>query len=377
VKLFATAQPTAAVAFPTSTSLTNVALNRPAEASTVQVWPDVTGTPTSANDGQMTLNGKASLWHSQSNTGQPEWWQTDLGTAQRIQGIEILFRQDQDQLTCRRNFVVLGANTPDFDNPVVLGMQEETAVPLGQPWRTGVADTGTYRYIRVQKTNWEDRDASGQYFFNLVEVRVLADLTVLRPLALTELTPKRIYIGQTLTFLLKRTDEQGRPLTLAASSLPEGATFDRNTGRFTFTPYSGLAGKLFTVIFAASGSSGIRTAKQEIVVLLDGAPSLVLTSPVASTALVAGQYATISWATDPSARVSKYQVRLSVDGGASYNMLLAEVPGNVGSYRWMISPGFPTNMLVRFMVTAVDVNNRVGLDYCKQDMRVSRATGTP
>jgi hypothetical protein len=196
-------------------------------------------------------------------------------------------------------------------------------------------------------------------------------------LALNELTPKRIYIGQTLSFVVKRTDDQGRPVTLSAANLPEGATFDRATGRFTFTPYSGLAGKLIAVTFAAVGSSTTRTAKQEIVVLLDGAPSLVLTAPVASTTLIAGQYATITWATDPSARVSKYQVKLSVDGGANYNMLLAEVPGNVGSYRWLIPSNFPTNVLVRFMVNAVDVTNRVGLDYCKQDMRVSGGASTP
>jgi hypothetical protein len=375
IKLFATPLPPLAAAFPTSAALTNVALNKAAQASTVQVWPDVTGDPASANDGQLTVNGKASLWHSQSNTGQPEWWQTDLGAAQRLAGIEILFRQDQDQVNCRRNFVVLGANTPDFENPVVLGMQDGTAVPLGQPWRTGVTDTGSYRYVRVQKTNWDDRDAGGNYYFNLLEVRLLADLTILRPLTLSELTPKRIYVGQTLTFQLKRTDEQNRPLTLTAANLPEGAIFDRGTGRFTFTPHSGLAGKLFSVTFAATGTS-MRTAKQEIVVLLDGAPNLVMTAPVASSALVTGQYATISWATDPGARVSKYQVKLSVDGGTSYNMVLAEVPGNVGQYRWLIPSNFPTNLLVRFMVTAVDATNRVGLDYCKQDMRV-KSSATP
>jgi hypothetical protein len=270
---------------------------------------------------------------------------------------------------------VLGANTADFENPIVLGMQEGTAVPLGQPWRTGVADTGTYRYVRVQKTNWGDRDASGQYYFNLTEVRLFADATVLRPLALNELTPKRVYVGQTLSFQLKRTDEQGRPVTLAAANLPEGASFDRATGRFSFAPHSGLAGKLFTATFAAVGTT-TRMAKQEIAVLLDGAPGLVLTAPALSTPLVAGQYATITWATDPSARVSKYQVKLSVDGGLSYNLTLAEVPGNVGQYRWLIPANFPTNLLVRFMITAVDANNRVGLDYCKQDLRV-RAASTP
>jgi hypothetical protein len=97
----------------------------------------------------------------------------------------------------------------------------------------------------------------------------------------------------------------------------------------------------------------------------------VLTAPAATTQLIAGQYVTISWATDPGARVNKFQVRMSVDGGVLYNMLLAEVPGNVGQYRWLIPSNFPSSANVRFMVMATDTANRVGLDYSKQNYRVS------
>src|SRR5581483_340323 len=232
IKLFALPTPPTSVVFPDTTTLTNVALNKAATASSVQNWPDVTGDPGTANDGQITINGKASLWHSRSNTGQPEWWQVDLAQTYSFKGIEILFRTDQDQVNCRRNFVVLGANTPDFEYPVVLGMREGDAVPLGQPWRVGVADTGAYRYVRVQKTNWNDRDASGNYYFNLTEVRLFADTAVLRPLALSELTAKRIYVGQTLSFALKTTDEQNRAVNLTAAGLPENAAFTASTGRF-------------------------------------------------------------------------------------------------------------------------------------------------
>ncbi|MBI1763726.1 MAG: discoidin domain-containing protein [Acidobacteria bacterium] len=370
VKVFAVPVPPLATAFPNTATLTNVALNKPATASSVQTWSDVTGDPASGNDGRTMANNLVSLWHSKSNTNQPEWWQTDLGTAYRVLGIEILYRPDSDQPNCRRNFIVLGSNTPEFDNPVVLGMREGDAVPLNQPWRAGVADTGAYRYVRVQKTDWNDRDSSGDYYFNLTELRLFADTNALRPLALSELTPKRLLIGQSLSFLLKKTDDQNRPVTLAATGLPEGSSFDAARGLFTFTPNTTQAGKLFAPLFAASGAQ-IRTAKQEIVVTLDGAPNVVLTAPTAGTQLLAGQYATISWATDPGARVNKFQVRMSVDGGVLYNMLLAEVPGNVGQYRWLIPANFPSSAFVRFMVTATDATNRVGLDYSKQDFRVS------
>lgn len=370
VKVFAVPIPPLATAFPNTATLTNVALNKPATASSVQTWSDVTGDPASGNDGRTMANNLVSLWHSKSNTNQPEWWQTDLGTAYRIAGIEILFRPDSDQANCRRNFIVLGSSTPTFENPVVLGMREGDTVPLNQPWRVGVADTGTYRYVRVQKTDWNDRDPSGDYYFNLTELRLFADTNVLRPLALSELTPKRLLIGQSLSFLLKKTDDQNRPVTLAATGLPEGSSFDAARGLFTFTPNTTQAGKLFAPTFVASGTQ-IRTAKQEIVVTLDGAPNVVLTAPAATTQLLAGQYVTISWATDPGARVNKFQVRMSVDGGVLYNMLLAEIPGNVGQYRWLIPSNFPSSANVRFMVMATDTANRVGLDYSKQNFRVS------
>ena len=369
-KAFAVPVPPLAAAFPNTATLTNVALNKPASASSVRVWPDVTGDPASGNDGLVNLNGKVSLWHSQSNTNQPEWWQVDLGMAYRLAGIELVFRPDLDQVNCRRNFMVLGSSTPEFDNPTVLAMREGDAVPFGQTWRWGVADTGSYRYVRVQKTDWNDRDSAGEYYFNVTELRLFADTNALRPLALSELTPKRLLVGQALSFLLKKTDDQGRPVTLAVTGMPEGATFDAARGLFSYTPTATQAGKLFAPMFAASGAQ-LRTAKQEIVVTLDGAPNIVLTAPAAGTQLIAGQYATIAWATDPGARVAKFQVKLSVDGGATYSMLLAEMPGTVGQYRWLIPSNFPSSAFVRFMVTATDTSNRVGLDYSKQDFRVS------
>ena len=202
-------------------------------------------------------------------------------------------------------------------------------------------------------------------------MRLFADTATLRPLALSELTPKRLYVGQTLSFMLKKTDEQNHAVRLSATGLPENATFDVNTGRFNYAPHSGQAGKVFTVNFSAVGAQ-TRTAKQEVVVLFDGAPNVVLTAPTAATPLVAGQYVTVSWATDPGARLNRFQVKLSTDGGATYNMQLTEAPGNVGQYRWMIPANFPVTLPVRFMVTAIDATNRVGLDYSKQDLRVGK-----
>jgi hypothetical protein len=157
----------------------------------------------------------------------------------------------------------------------------------------------------------------------------------LRPLALSELTPKRLYVGQTLSFMLKKTDEQNRAVRLSATGLPENATFDVNTGRFNYAPHSGKRAKSSPSTSAqwvrrrareAGGRSLIRWRT----------PTSYLTAPTAATPLVAGQYVTVSWATDPGVRLNRFQVKLSTDGGATYNMQLTEAPGNVGQYRWMI-----------------------------------------
>jgi hypothetical protein len=76
--------------------------------------------------------------------------------------IEIAFRPDEDQVICRRNFAVLGSNDPNFGTAAVLAGRGETPVTFGQKWSVGVGDTSRYRYIRVQKTRADDRDASGQ-----------------------------------------------------------------------------------------------------------------------------------------------------------------------------------------------------------------------
>ncbi|MEK7832494.1 MAG: discoidin domain-containing protein, partial [Acidobacteriota bacterium] len=123
-------------------TLTNVALNARATASSTHVWPGTVSLPSAANDGQMAASGKLSIWHSESNTGKQEWWQVDLGRAYRIQLIEILFRADQDQPLTRRNFEVRASNDSAFGNFVVLAAQGELAVPPGQNWRAEPTEPG-------------------------------------------------------------------------------------------------------------------------------------------------------------------------------------------------------------------------------------------
>ncbi|MDQ3013722.1 MAG: discoidin domain-containing protein, partial [Acidobacteriota bacterium] len=172
--------PAPSVAVDAST-LVNVALKRPATASTTRVWPGTISTPDAANDGEISVSGKNSIWHSDSNTNKLEWWQVDLGRGYRINVIEILYRTDQDQPLTRRNFEVRGSNDPNFGSSTLLAAQGDAPTAFAQPWRAQANDSGSYRYVRVQKTKI-DRDPSGQSFFNLGEVRLWGNpfKTVLR-----------------------------------------------------------------------------------------------------------------------------------------------------------------------------------------------------
>lgn len=363
------------------TTLANVALNRSATASSTRVWPDTVSVPAAANDGQMQVSGKLSVWHSESNTGKAEWWQVDLGQAYKIEAIEILFRADQDQPLTRRNFEVRASINADFGNYAVLAAQGETAVPAGQSWRAEPTDPGSYRFVRVQKTRI-DRDPFGNSFFNLGEVRLMAlpfTPTPTPPLAyppttLAQLKAARLLIGQSLSFALATKNQNGQPLEITAYNLPENSSFDSATGRFWFTPTSAQAGNVYQISFRSVAAAGAGSlVRMDVAVTIDGAPVVRLVSPNFTTRLTIDKPAFIAWSVPQTTRIVSYQVRLSTDGGASYPTVIAELPGSASQFQWLVPRSIPAGnrSLVRLMVRAIDAENRVGVDYSKQDLRVT------
>jgi hypothetical protein len=366
-----------------SSTLVNVALKRPATASSTHVWPSTVSTPDAANDGEMTVAGKNSIWHSESNTNKLEWWQVDLGRSYRIYIVEILYRTDQDQPLTRRNFEVRGSNDPNFGNSVLLASQGDTPAAFQQPWRVQVSDSGGYRYVRVQKTKI-DRDPSGQAYFNLAEVRLWAppfqDTPApvpappnLQTLTLSQVKARRLLVGQTLNFALARKDDSGQPLQLFAYNLPTKASFNNSTGEFRFSPDSTQAGDVYQITFRAVDAQQLDSfARMDVAVMIDGAPNITLLGPALSSRLAIGQPILVSWSTSHSTVMAKYQIRLSTDGGATYPTVIAELPGWANRYQWTI-PHFPfvNRSTVRLMIKGTDAQNRAGVDYSPQDLRVS------
>lgn len=369
---------------PTPVALVNVALNRPATASSTRIWPNTIGIPAAANDGQLESGGKLSIWHSESNTGQQEWWQVDLGRAYRIELIEILFRADQDQPLTRRNFEVRASNDAAFGSSVVLAAQEETAIPLGQNWRAQPTETGSFRFVRVQKTKI-DRDPFGNAFFNLGEVRLMAQpfpefapapapALAYSPATLAQLKAQRLLVGQSLSFALVQKDQNDQPIQITAYNLPENSNFDLATGRFWFTPTSAQAGNVYQISFRAISIDGADSlTRLDVAVAIDGAPAISLLSPNLNTRMMTDQPVLIAWSAPQSAQIAKFQIRLSTDGGASYPTVLAELPGSANQFQWVIPRSIPADKraFIRLMIKATDSEHRAGVDFSRQDLRVT------
>jgi uncharacterized protein (TIGR03437 family) len=360
--------------------LTNVALNRPASASSVHLWPNATNVPGSANDGLMqTTDGRVSLWHSESNTKQLEWWQVDLEQPARIVGIEILFRTENNQANTRRNFEVRASNDPTFATSTLLGAQGAEPHPFRQAWQVKVQDANTYRYLRVRKTS-VDADEYGEEYFNLSEVRVYSseasnDHTVTHtdPIAVSDLRPKVMMIGQTLSFTLTQATACGQPIRHTVYNLPKNASFDGATGAFAFTPTPDQADQVFQVTFRSGDASAELVTKLDITVIRSGAPRVTLLTPTASVRLVKNQRALISWTTDSATPITKYQLRLSTDGGVTYPTIIADLPGSAQTFEWKVPEAMREldKAQARLMIIATDANNQVGLDCTHQDLTVA------
>jgi hypothetical protein len=143
-----------------SASPTNVAVNKPARASSEY---SSACSAAKANNGSIDVNDSCGGWSSNGVESNP-WWQVDLGSLHRLTSVELVTRQNgYDQPETRRDFEIWASSDPSFGSYTVLGSQDSTVLPYQSTWSTTVNDTSPYRYVRVVKTG---------YFF-IAELRVL------------------------------------------------------------------------------------------------------------------------------------------------------------------------------------------------------------
>jgi hypothetical protein len=95
----------------------------------------------------------------------PAWVQIDLLQPYRIDRIEVVARQDMNQVTTRSNFEIEASNDPEFGKYVVLARQGSTPFEHKGTCIMYSDDDGEYRYVRIKKTD-------SQYFF-VAEMRII------------------------------------------------------------------------------------------------------------------------------------------------------------------------------------------------------------
>ena len=81
---------------------------------------------------------------------------------------------------------------------------------------------------------------------------------------------RRVQPGRTVTFTLAGSDPEGASLTYYATNLPNGATFDPVTRKFTWTPTEGQSGFYTDLLFAVS--DGTRVDHEYVTITVDGTP---------------------------------------------------------------------------------------------------------
>lgn len=140
-------------------------------------------------------------------------------------------------------------------------------------------------------------------------------------------------VGQSLSFTVSATDpDAGQTLTLSATNVPQGASFNANTGQFTWTPTS--AGSV-TVNFTATdnGTPSLSDTKSVTITVSGGGGGGggTLTWTRISTGLPSGQDTKAVAASGNTLFVS-YQatqgVWRSTNGGASWSQFTTGLPSN-------------------------------------------------
>jgi subtilase family serine protease len=92
------------------------------------------------------------------------------------------------------------------------------------------------------------------------------------------------------------------------------------------------------------------------------APSVTITSPNGNETITAGSNVTINWTATDDLGVTTQDIFLSVDGGASFNQVIAAgLPGNANTFNWNVPTGISTGT-ARIQIVARDSQGNVGRD---------------
>ncbi|HLA40933.1 MAG TPA: putative Ig domain-containing protein, partial [Candidatus Glassbacteria bacterium] len=181
-------------------------------------------------------------------------------------------------------------------------------------------------------------------------------ITVTAPALPPVFTPPAITIytavpGQTLSFTVTATDPAGELVTLSATGLPAGATFNAATGLFTFTPTFAQGGQSFNPRFSATDPGGLVANLITIIINVQSLNRPPVMNDIPNQTVLAGsllQFTAV--ATDPDADPLTFTA-IGLPSGATLG-------ASTGAFAWTPAAGSPSG---NFPVTISVSDGRGGV----------------
>ncbi|MBF0433460.1 MAG: discoidin domain-containing protein, partial [Fibrobacteria bacterium] len=156
----------------------NLALNKPASSP----FSHPGQLPSKGIDGNI-----KTYWFSVDSVKMP-WLQVDLEKAHKIGAVSITDCHVDDFVESRTNFEIRASNDSDFTESIVLASKTGESYPMRGTLVLQVADTGSYRYIRLQRLN----DAGQIIFGNFGVYGALKSLQVVARKRIPTVNPYHI-----------------------------------------------------------------------------------------------------------------------------------------------------------------------------------------
>lgn len=133
-----------------------------------------------------------------------------------------------------------------------------------------------------------------------------------QPPVLLPVDPKKVTVGQTLSFKLSASDPEGKPLKFTQETSVPNSTLNSSTGNFSFTPAESQIGILNVTFKVSDGEKSDQTTVK-IEVLRANRPPIIDSSPVTK-GTEGSPYSYQVHATDPDGDQITYSVKDSPDG---------------------------------------------------------------
>ncbi len=180
------------------------------------------------------------------------------------------------------------------------------------------------------------------------------------------------HVGQALHLALKSFDPNAKPMNIGVSGLPENATYNPTTNEIVFTPSASQAGQMFQFQIGGGNAFGSYNGRIDVVVLSEITQIRLLT-PADGDHLMPGKTTMIKWEATSQTTITKYEIKLSTDGGKTYSTVLSEVPATTNQYEWNIPESYKDlkGTAIRIMIVAVEANSQTAIAFSARDLLIS------